>query len=174
MKTTNYSKTQLISLLRDLELRIGEQPRKKQWIEDATTPSDMPIRMLFGNWTNFLIEAGFKPRVSTFTNEARLNSIKARRGQKGGNNKGGRIKDKFGYVLIWMPNHPNAKLAGYIHEHRLIMSEFLGRPLMQEESVHHKNGIKDDNRIENLELMTKRVHKGEVCCPYCNNKFNIR
>jgi hypothetical protein len=174
MKTKNYSKTQLISLLKDLERRLGELPRKKQWIEDATTPSDMPVRMLFGNWTNFLIEAGYEPRKSQISIQARLNTIRAHKGHRSTAWSGGRIKDKYGYIQIWMPQHPNAKLAGYVHEHRLRMSEYLGRPLTEQESVHHKNGIKDDNRIENLELMTKRVHRGEVCCPFCNHKFTIR
>ena len=134
----------------------------------------MPIRMRFGNWNNFLVEAGYKPYNPTISERARNNSIKARIGKKGGNNKGGRIKDKFGYVQIWLPNHPNAKLAGYIHEHRLVMSNYLNRPLNEFEAVHHKNGIKDDNRLENLELITSRVHYGNVVCPYCNEKFLIR
>jgi len=138
------------------------------------TPSDMPIRMNFGNWTNFVKACGFEPLKSEFSIQARLNSIKARTGKMGGNNKGGRIKDRFGYIQIWKPEHPNAKIAGYIHEHRLVMSEHLRRPLEGSESVHHKNGIKDDNRLENLELMTKRVHRGVVTCPHCKEEFTIR
>ena len=134
----------------------------------------MPIRMNFGNWTNFVKEAGYEPRVSEISIQARLNTIKSHKGHRSTAWKGGRIKDKFGYVLIWKPEHPNAKLAGYIHEHRLVMSEHLGRPLESYEFIHHKNGIKDDNRIENLELLTKNVHRGQVICPHCGKEFTIR
>lgn len=134
----------------------------------------MPIRMRFGSWTKFLIAAGYTPRISEFSIQARLNSIKAHKGVKSFNWKGGKHKDRLGYIQVWMPKHPNAKMAGYIHEHRLIMSNYLERPLKSNEFVHHKNGIKDDNRIENLELLTHNVHRGKVECPYCGKEFTIR
>ena len=65
----------------------------------------------------------------------------------------GRLVDKDGYVLIHCKNHPNGrKHTPYIFEHRLAMEESLGRFLEPNEVVHHRNGIKDDNRIENLQL----------------------
>jgi hypothetical protein len=51
-----------------------------------------------------------------------------------------------------MPDHPSADKSGCVYEHRLRMEEMLGRPLVAGESVHHKNGLRDDNRPENLEL----------------------
>lgn len=134
----------------------------------------MPISQRFGNWTNFVKIMGLEPNKPTFSKLARENSIKAHKGKRSCGWKGGKRKDKFGYIQIWMPDHPNAKMKGYIHEHRLIMSEYLGRPLESYEFIHHKNGNKADNQIENLELLTKNVHRGIVQCPFCMKEFTIR
>lgn len=67
--------------------------------------------------------------------------------------KDGRKMTDGGYVQILLgKGHPMAARGGYALEHRYVMSEALGRPLKRTERVHHKNGIKTDNRIENLEL----------------------
>lgn len=66
--------------------------------------------------------------------------------------------DSSGYKTITVRGHPNQMDAkGRIREHIYFMSQHLERPLRKGESVHHKNGIRDDNRIENLELW----HKGQ-------------
>lgn len=57
-----------------------------------------------------------------------------------------------GYAWVMRRGHPMATRKGYVLEHRWVMAEHLGRPLSTEESVHHLNDDKLDNRIENLEL----------------------
>lgn len=72
--------------------------------------------------------------------------------------KGWRIINTQGYILIHKPEHPFCTRDGYVREHRLVMEQHLGRILEPIEVVHHINGNIQDNRIENLQLMTKLEH----------------
>lgn len=83
-----------------------------------------------------------------------------RYGDPNENRKPGRSITRSGYVRIWMPEHPYAQSGHYVNEHRFVMEKALGRYLRKNETIHHKNGIRHDNRIENLELWTSRHPKG--------------
>lgn len=76
--------------------------------------------------------------------------------------KGGRIVNQFAYVEVKLshdsPYFAMAGKDGYVYEHRLVMAQHLGRCLVKAEEVHHVNGDKHDNRIENLELNGKSEH----------------
>lgn len=96
--------------------------------------------------------------------------------------KTGKIKHSQGYYSIYKPEHPYARNKR-VFEHRLIMEKHIGRFLKPNESVHHKNGIKTDNRIENLILFhseskhqeyhgKKRRLNNPFCkINYCNQKY---
>ena len=72
------------------------------------------------------------------------------------------ITSRDGYVFVYLPDHPSAyKPSGYVPEHRLVMESILGRQLKERETVHHKNGVKTDNRSENLELWLKSHVPGQ-------------
>jgi uncharacterized protein (DUF1330 family) len=72
--------------------------------------------------------------------------------------KGGIRKDR-GYISILMPEHPYANQR-YVWQHRLIIEKYIDRYLLISEEVHHINGVRDDNRLNNLMAFTsKSVHK---------------
>lgn len=66
-----------------------------------------------------------------------------------------------GYRLLYYPKHPNARKNGRVAEHTVVMSKALGRAILPGETVHHKNGVRDDNRIENLELWVSHQPSGQ-------------
>lgn len=78
------------------------------------------------------------------------------------NFKGGKFETKNGYVQFFVSaDHPFAVMRDCrhnIYEHRLVMAQMIGRPLTKNEVVHHLNGIKNDNRPENLELVNGHTH----------------
>jgi len=75
--------------------------------------------------------------------------------------RGGRTRHLNGYILLLEPGHLNAFKRGYVFEHVKVMGGLLDRPLTKGETVHHKNGIRDDNRPENLELWASRHGPGQ-------------
>lgn len=82
---------------------------------------------------------------------------KKRLGELAANWKGGKVATS-GYIYIYNPDHPNATKAGYVMEHRLVMEKELGRYLERSEIVHHINGDRQDNRVENLQVVSRSKH----------------
>jgi len=75
----------------------------------------------------------------------------------------GVIPSKRGYVLVLSPDHPSCKRTRtqkYVRRNRLVMEKHLGRYLVEGEEVHHINGVRNDDRIENLELWKKSHPSG--------------
>jgi hypothetical protein len=97
----------------------------------------------------------------------------APRGEKSGSWTGG-IKKNGEYRMVKIPDHPNGDLGHYVMEHRLVIEKHLGRYLEDWEVIHHKNGIKSDNRLENLDIVFRKKHFGQVRCPHCLKNFLIK
>ncbi len=79
-----------------------------------------------------------------------------RTGPEHGSWKGGKYKDTDGYIYIWQPSHPRANCRGYILHSHLVIDKKLGRHLKPQEVTHHRNKIRNDDRLENLKLFANQ------------------
>lgn len=82
--------------------------------------------------------------------------------------QGGTKTCKEGYVYVYFPDHPYATQNGYVLNHRLVVEESIGRHLLPEEVVHHKNNNLLDNSIDNLLVMSQSQHA------FLHNKKRLR
>lgn len=126
---------------------------------------EIPTREKMTKRTREKISKSHKGKVSPMKDkkmsvETRLKISKSHKGKYRINTKyGGHTKQRAdGYISVYCPDNNRANKEGYVMEHILVMQEHINRVLKDDEVVHHKNKIKNDNRIENLELMTFREH----------------
>lgn len=152
--------------------------------EKNTIPLDDPrAQELFRRWD---AGEGMKP----VANDLHLGTDTARRllivsgrnpqagrfGERHPGWKGGRIEHGNGYIMVRVdPTGPFADMlpssAPYVMEHRLVMAQHLGRSLTRGETVHHKNGKRDDNRLENLQLRVTDHGQGAAWrCADCGSR----
>lgn len=130
----------------------GQKPWNKDKVEVQKCPRDKKdkMRKLYSGEGNPFFG-------KSHSKESKIKISNSRKGKQTGRdnpkwNSGRRTY--CGYYALLKPGHPFVNKAGYVYEHRLIMEEKIGRFLLPGEIVHHKNGIKKDNKIENLELWT--------------------
>lgn len=139
---------------------------------------NVAIGSIYNYLKRYKIETRDQKQTFTFkgrkhTEELRIHTSKIHKGKKVSDETKKKIANaKFkggigfkkrrtdGYIYIYFPEHPKSTSDGYIMEHILVMECILGRHLRKDEVVHHKNHKKDDNRKDNLELMTFKEHAG--------------
>lgn len=86
------------------------------------------------------------------------NKSEQQRGKGASNWQGGKHVASNGYIEIYMPYHPKKNKRGYIYEHQYMAEQMLGRPLTENEVVHHIDKNKRNNDPSNLLVLTKQEH----------------
>lgn len=126
----------------------------RQWINDGLNLQQMAERI---GTTRHAVRRFLTKNSIPYQNHDR-------KGERNGNSwKGGRMIDKDGYVMIKNHDHPYRNRHNYVREHRLVMEQVLGRHLEPSEVVHHKDGNKQNNHPDNLELYSSnKQHLAET------------
>ena len=122
---------------------------KMVWIncEQCGEPKEVEARDRKRGWGRFC----GKSCASKWWSEQKDFPLRNMTGEQNGNWKGGRTLHTKGYVYAYAPEHPRA-WNGYVLEHILVAEEKLGRRLLPGERAHHKDGRKDNNHPDNIEV----------------------
>lgn len=127
--------------------------------ENYNKVSNVELRKLLPDKSALAIyKKGYKMGFSKTKEIETLNRSIAHKGEKSKFWKGGTAITSKGYKLIKMPEHHRADKKGYVLEHILVFEKETGLQVPNDCCVHHLNGIKSDNRIENLCLMSHSAH----------------
>lgn len=173
MGMKNFSDETCKKMSESAKRRCNDEWRKRQSLQRATPLNTTIVSEMYQSGMTqdeIALELGVSQKV--VWRHMKNNGIQTRktikRNQFGSNNstwRGGRIINDSGYIAIKTEGHPRArKCGGYVLEHVLVMEKHIGRYLRYErthrdaEVVHHINGNKQDNRIENLKLLTQAEH----------------
>ena len=139
----------------------------KTWTDDEVATllmwydavSNEQLRILLPNKSPMAIyKKAYKMGLRKSAEIEFLNRSEARKGEKAPNWNGGMRTTKAGYRQILCPGHQRADSSGYVMEHILVWERATGISVPKYCCIHHLNGIKDDNRIENLCMMEHTAH----------------
>jgi uncharacterized protein (DUF1330 family) len=129
-----------------------EEHKRRISLARKGQPSNNPFKKGHKGFTYWLGKT--RPSPSKMT---RIKMSKSHKGRPNFWKKtNGRFKTTEGYIVVYSPDHPFRNSKKYVLEHRLVMEKHLGRFLNKSEEVHHVNGIRNDNRIENLKLFSSK------------------
>jgi predicted DNA-binding protein YlxM (UPF0122 family) len=136
--------------LNDKEWLYKEYVTRKKSAKQISIDLKAPIGTVYSAITHM----GIKTRNPKMAWHTKYKT--GRWGEEASNWKGGRKLTSGGHMYAYYPQHPYATKEGYIMEHRMVMEEYLGRILHNDYVVHHIDGLKLNNTIENLMLLPNR------------------
>ncbi len=140
-------------------MKTWTQDEIKILIDNYNTVSNKRLSELIPNKTYLAIyKKAYKLGLRKSAEIEHLNRSEGNRGVHSGNWNGGVKVTKSGYRQILRPNHPRADIHGYVMEHIAVWEDATGVLVPMDCCIHHLNGNRTDNRIQNLCMMKKSAH----------------